>query len=202
MVRNQDTDNSVADLELFRAQLYLLLSRLLGAPPDLELINVVKNLYCDDSPIGEAISELKLQITLENLEKSVEEYNELFIGVTQGELIPFKSYYLTGFLNEKPLAELREHMDLLGIEKTEEIKEPDDHIAFLMVMMHGLIIGNFGKPLMLKDQNNFFDNHIDCWAPKFFDDLERANSARIYSPVGKIGKLFMKVEGEAFLIAA
>ena len=118
MVRNQDTDNSVADLELFRAQLYLLLSRLLGAPPDLELINVVKNLYCDDSPIGEAISELKLQITLENLEKSVEEYNELFIGVTQGELIPFKSYYLTGFLNEKPLAELREHMDLLGIEKT------------------------------------------------------------------------------------
>ena len=86
--------------------------------------------------------------------------------------------------------------------KTEEIKEPDDHIAFLMEMMHGLIIGNFGKPLMLKDQNNFFDNHIDCWAPKFFDDLERANSARIYSPVGKIGKLFMEVEGEAFLIAA
>ena len=81
MVRNQITDISVGDLELHRAQLYLLLSRLLGASADLELINVVKNLHCDDSPIGEAISDLKLQITLENLEKSVEEYNELFIGV-------------------------------------------------------------------------------------------------------------------------
>jgi TorA maturation chaperone TorD len=192
----------VGEEEQFRAQFYLLLSRLLGAPADAELLKLIQNLEGDDTAIGAAISELTSLAQDISVEKATEEYDELFIGVTQGELIPFKSYYLTGFLNEKPLAELREHMDELGIAKSEDVAEPEDHIAFLLEMMHGLIVGSFGKPATISEQNKFFENHIACWAPKFFEDLEAAEAANLFVPIGRIGKLFMEVEGEAFLIAA
>ena len=96
-----------------------------------------------DSPLGAALTGLKDLAHRITLGDAVEEYNELFIGVTQGELVPFKSFYLTGFLNEKPLAELRAHMDEIGIAKADDEKDPEDHIASLCEMMHGLIVGDF-----------------------------------------------------------
>ncbi|MDP7600607.1 MAG: molecular chaperone TorD family protein [Rhodospirillales bacterium] len=197
-----DAQLSLSAEEKFRAHFYLLLSRLLGAPADAELLGLMQELEGDGSAIGEAITDLKKLAANISVDQSAEEYEAIFIGVTQGELTPFKSYYLTGFLNEKPLAELRQHMDELGIEKSEDAAEPEDHIAFLCEMMHGLIVGSFGKPLALPEQYRFFENHIANWAPKFFEDLETTESARLYAPIGRIGKLFMEVESEAFLIAA
>jgi TorA maturation chaperone TorD len=185
-----------------RAHFYLLLSRLLGAVADEQLFDVIQNLEIDNSEIGKVLGQLKSAAKCTSVKTAAEEYDELFIGVTQGELIPFKSYYLTGYLNEKPLAELREDMEKLGIAKSDLVAEPDDHIAFLLEMMHGLIVGSFGDPLSVVEQNNFFEKHIFCWAPKFFEDLEKADAANFFIPVGRIGKLFMEVEGEAFLIAA
>jgi TorA maturation chaperone TorD len=197
-----EAEFSVVEEERFRAHFYLLLSRLLGAPADTELLSLIQDLEGDDTTIGAAVSDLKKIAKTISVEQATEEYETLFIGVTKGELIPFKSYYLTGFLNEKPLAELREHMDELGIAKSDDVSEPEDHIAFLCEMMHGLIVGTFGKPLSLAEQSRFFDNHIANWAPKFFEELEVAESAHLFAPLGRIGKLFMEVEGEAFLIAA
>jgi len=197
-----ETQIVIGEEEQFRAQFYLLLSRLLGAPIDAEVLHLIQNLEGDDTAIGLAVTELKNLAQEITVEKATEEYETLFIGVTQGELIPFKSYYLTGFLNEKPLAELRQHMDELGIAKSKDVAEPDDHIAFLLEMMQGLIVGSFGKPSAISEQNRFFESHIANWAPKFFDDLEKAEAAHLFVPIGRIGKLFMEVEGEAFLIAA
>jgi TorA maturation chaperone TorD len=199
---NLATVEVIIEEERHRAQLYLLLSRLLGAPMDNDLLQLIKGLESDATPIGVAVGELKDLLKNSSLENAIDEYEELFIGVTQGELIPFKSYYLTGFLHEKPLAELREHMNELGIAKSNDVGEPEDHIAFVLEMMQGLIVGLFGKPSTIPEQNRFFENHIACWAPKFFEDLEAAEAAHIFVPIGRIGKLFMEVEGEAFLIAA
>jgi len=203
---NIGTEVRISEEELQRAQFYQLLARLLGAPVDEELVDLLKNIEGDDSPLGVALTALKDLAHRITLNEAVDEYNALFIGVTQGELVPFKSYYLTGFLNEKPLAELRAHMDEVGIAKSEDASDPEDHIASLCEMMHGLIVGEFGnpagKPMTLSDQYLFFDNHIGNWAPKFFEDLEAAEAARLYMPVGLIGKLFLEVESEAFLIAA
>jgi TorA maturation chaperone TorD len=199
---NLATVEVIIEEDRHRAQLYLLLSRLLGAPMDNDLLQLIKGLESDDTPIGVAVGELKDLLKNSSLENAIDEYEELFIGVTQGELIPFKSYYLTGFLHEKPLAELREHMNELGIAKSNDVGEPEDHIAFILEMMQGLIVGLFGKPLTIPEQNRFFENHIACWAPKFFEDLEAAEAAHIFVPIGRIGKLFVEVEGEAFLIAA
>ena len=171
-VTKVETKVRVSEEERFRAQFYLLLSRLLGAAADHDLLNVIKGLEVDDTSIGQELTQLKTLAENTSVEVVSEEYNKLFIGVTQGELIPFKSYYLTGFLNEKPLAELRDDMQKLGIAKSDQVAEPDDHIAFLFEMMHGLIVGSFGKPSTIPEQNRFFENHIACWAPKFFENLE------------------------------
>jgi TorA maturation chaperone TorD len=129
---------------------------------------------------------------------AVAEHTELFIGVGRGELVPFASYYLTGFLNEKPLARLRGEMALLGIARAAHVKEPEDHIAALCEMMAGLIEGAFGEPAALAVQRRFFDNHMARWAPRLFADLESARGAVLYAPVGSIGSAFMAVEAAAF----
>ena len=202
MKRIFDEHDIVSEEERSRADFYLLLSRLLGAVPDDELFGVIQTLGVDETAIGRALNQLKILSMNTKVKVAAEEYDELFIGVTQGELVPFKSYYLTGFLNEKPLAELRDDMAKLGIVKSDLVAEPDDHIAFLLEMMHGLIVGSFGEPSTVLEQNKFFENHLACWAPKFFEDLEIAEVAKFFVPIGRLGKLFIEVESEAFLIAA
>jgi TorA maturation chaperone TorD len=117
-------------------------------------------------------------------------------------LVPYASYYLTGFLNEKPLADLRGHLARLGIAGAEDQDEPEDHIAALCEVMHGLATGVFGKPASLDQQRAFFDAHIVPWAGKFFEDLEAAAQTTFYASIGKVGQLFMAVEAEAFKMAA
>jgi TorA maturation chaperone TorD len=51
--------------------------------------------------------------------------------MSRGELLPYGSYYLTGFLNERPLARLREDLQALCIERVEKQCEPEDHAAIL-----------------------------------------------------------------------
>ena len=130
------------------------------------------------------------------------EYFALFIGVARGELVPYASYYLTGFLNEKPLAKLRADMQALGIARKTDVKEPEDHIASICEMMAGLIAGSFGAPADLAAQRGFYDKHLAPWAGKFFADLEKAQAADLYRPVGEIGQLFLAIEAEAFGMTA
>lgn len=192
----------VLEEDLLRAQIYALLGQLLVRPPDQALIDLASNLEGDDTPLGEALNELAVAARATSLEAAESEYNELFIGVTRGELIPYASYYLTGFLHERPLAELRTAMSKLGISRAEGVVDPEDHIAALCEMMRGMMTGVFGKPMPLPEQCAFFDEHIAKWATKFFEDLEVAESSKFYVPVGRIGRHFMSIEAEAFELAA
>jgi TorA maturation chaperone TorD len=120
------------------------------------------------------------------------------VGLTQGELKPYASYYLTGFLHEKPLAVLRRDMQRLGIARAAHSAEPEDHAASIFAVMHGLITGAFGDPAELPAQKAFFDVHLDPWMPEFFRDLEAAKHANFYRPVGTLGRAFLAIEKEAF----
>ena len=135
--------------------------------------------------------------------KAEDEFSALFYGDgARGELLPYASYYLTGFLLEKPLAKLRGDMAALGIQTSGSSKEPEDHLAFLCEIMHGLITGAFNEPASIETQKKFFNTHMAPWVGQFFTDLEGAESAVLYMPVGTIGRLFMAIEAEAFEIAA
>jgi len=192
----------IAEEDQLRAQWYSLLARLLSSAPDQAVLNALSGLHGDDSELGRAIGTLAAAARGTNPDAVRDEYFNLFIGVGQGELLPFASYYLTGFLNEKPLARLRQDMARLEIERSEDVRDPEDHIASLCEMMAGLITGTFGGPLAIGHQREFFDRHIGCWAPRFFEDLQAAKAAAFYMPVGSIGSLFMSVESEAFRMAA
>ena len=156
----------------------------------------------DDTELGRALFLLARLARGLSPEKASDEYHKLFIGVGRGELLPYGSYYLTGFLNEKPLAELRAEMGGLGIARAVGTSEPEDHIAALCDMMAGLIMGDFGKPLSVAEQKQFFDKHMAPWAGKFFADLETAKAAALYTPVGTLGRVFMDIETTAFAMAA
>ena len=127
-----------------------------------------------------------------------EEFQDLFIGLVRGELVPYGSYYLTGFLHEKPLAKLRRDMSRLGVEREQNVAEPEDHIASLCEMMAGFIDGSLGRPLALEEQKAFFSAHIGSWAPVLFRDMEAAKASILYATLGSVGRVFLEIEERAF----
>ena len=197
-----DTGQPALDeAERLRANVYALLARMLAHAPDTEELAEMSVWNGDDTPLGTAISEFSKACKSADPEALYDEYETLFIGVGRGELLPYGSYYLTGFLNEKPLARLRGALRELGIERDPSVREPEDHIAALMDVMNGLILGLFGSPANLKQQKAFFSDHIEPWAPYFFKDLEKAKNATLYRHLGAIGREFLEVEKAAFEMA-
>lgn len=188
----------IAEEDRLRADLYNFLGVILSAPPDEMLLAQTASLTGDDSDLGQGIATLSKLAKLTKPASVDSEYNRLFIGLGRGELLPYASYYLTGFLNEKPLAQLRNDMTAQGLQRADTVFEPEDNIASLMEMMGALIVGRFDKPAPLHKQKDFFMKHINPWAGLFFGDLEGAKNSVFYAPVGTIGRAFMEIEAEAF----
>jgi TorA maturation chaperone TorD len=197
-LQSRTVGSAVSAEETMRADLYGLLGRVLFDAPDSQLLKFLQSLNGDTTPMGQAFGALAQRAAGADLVRARDEYDGLFIGVGRGELLPYGSYYLTGFLNEKPLANLRHAMADLGITRNDDVREPEDHIGSLMEMMAGLIVGRYGQPASLEVQNGLFSAHIAPWASHFFSDLETAKLSRLYQPVGTIGKLFMEIETDAF----
>jgi TorA maturation chaperone TorD len=194
-----DMSADVDDVDAARAQEYALLSALLVRAPDAGLLEKLSALRGDLTPLGMAhigLAEAAASATPREVER---EFFDLFIGIGRGELMPYGSYYLTGFLHERPLARLREDLLPLGIERSEGNAEPEDHAATLCEIMAGLAGGRFGAPAGADQQ--IFERHLAPWLGHFFADLERADAARFYKPVGTLGRLFMDIETEAFALS-
>lgn len=190
------------ETEALRAALYRLLGRFLAAPPDAAALAVAGGLGDEDSgELGNALGLLARIARTTVVEQAAREYHELFIGVGRGELVPYGSFYRTGFLNEKPLALLRSDLSVLGLARAPGNPEPEDHIAALCEVMAGLADGSLAV-VDLAEQRRFFERHLAPWAGRFFSDLERARAARLYQPLGTVGRLFMDIETAGFALAA
>jgi len=192
----------VAPEDELRASQYRLLASFLARPPDAAVLDLVAGFAGDDSELGQALAVLSRLAQKTTPDMASKEYHDLFIGLGRGELVPYGSFYVTGFLNEKPLALLRQDMAKHDIARAENVREPEDHIGALSEMMAGLIMGDFGKPLSVAEQKQFFDKHLSAWAERFFMDLENAKAARLYTPIGTLGRVFMGIEATAFQMAA
>jgi TorA maturation chaperone TorD len=186
------------DADAARAQEYALLATLLAEAPDAALLRRLAQLRGDETPLGRAHAALAEAAGTSSPEAVAREYFELFIGTGRGELLPYGSYYLTGFLHERPLARLRADLAALSIERAEDQHEPEDHAAILCEIMAGLIGGEFRAPL--EQQIQFQGRHLAPWIGRFFGDLEAAQAAVFYRPVGTIGRLFIAIETEAFAL--
>ena len=184
------------EIDLLRAQQYDLLAALLGRAPGSSLLAALAAVKEGDGVLGRQVAALRRAAAETDTESVEREFFALFIGVGSGELLPYASYYLTGFLNERPLARVREDFAALGIERDESMSEPEDHLAIILEVMAGLAAGRFeAEPGM---QAHFFARHIEPWADRFFADLEKAKAGRFYCAVGGLGRAFIEIEAEAF----
>lgn len=197
------TPVEVAEEDLWRAQIYALLGRSLARVPDQALLTALAQLQGDETPLGQAFKMLATRARRFSTAEAREEFDALFVGLARGELVPYASYYRTGFLYERPLAKLRGDMARIGFAAADDVVEPEDHIGALCEMMALLIAGDGNtRPAPLKEQERFFKEHLAPWAERFFADLERAVHAKLYQPLGSAGRQFMTIETEAFALAA
>ncbi|WP_170784487.1 TorD/DmsD family molecular chaperone [Ruegeria lacuscaerulensis] len=202
MTASEAQQMDVSAEDRLRADFYNFLGLLLAGPPDQMLLDQMVGLSGDDGDLGQAIQAMARVAKVTKPAAAEREFNALFIGLGRGELLPYASFYLTGFLNEKPLAQLRNDMAVRGITRAQNVYEPEDNIASLMEMMAGMIVGRFGSPASLDDQKAFWNKHIGPWATHFYSDLESAENSVLYASVGTAGRVFMEIEREAFRMSA
>jgi TorA maturation chaperone TorD len=195
---NPDATGDLDEVELARSQEYALLSSLLARAPDQALLERLADLRGDASPLGlahAAVAEAASRVSAAQVDR---EFFNLFIGLGRGELLPYGSYYLTGFLHERPLARLREDLVRLGLEREAGQAEPEDHAAILCEVMAGLVSRRF--PAAPGADRELFEKHLLPWIGRFFIDLERAETADFYRRIGTLGRAFVDMETEAFAL--
>jgi TorA maturation chaperone TorD len=190
----------IDDVDQARASEYMLLGTLLRQAPTKALLADIAQTQGDASSLGLLHMSLAEAADESDADTQSREFFRLFIGVGRGELLPYGSYYLTGFLHERPLARVREDMVKFGIERSEGLLEPEDHLGILCDIMAGLIMGQFGQDE--KDQKHFFERHIKPWGAKLFADMESCAGNDFYKAVARLGVAFFEVEIEAFALPA
>jgi TorA maturation chaperone TorD len=182
------------DTEQARAGLYRLLGAALARPPDTPILAALARLDGGPGPLGDALRAIAAAATAAAPQSAKTEYDTLFVGITEGEVVPYASFYLTGFLYERPLARLRADLAELGLARADGRADPEDHIATICEVMAHLIEAGHA----LDRQHAFFRRHVAPWAGRFFADLAAAPSARLYRPLGGLGRLWVDLEHEAF----
>lgn len=187
----QDGSQSEAVL---RAGAYALLARLLAAPPNAEMLAHLRDIQNNPElkdPMAMAWLALKQAAQDTHPESVDDEFHTLFIGVGRGELVPYGSWYKSGYLMEKPLGDLRRDLAALGYEREQQVREPEDHAAALCEVM-ALLIQD--ESVSWQRQQKFFETHVGSWMGNFFKDLEKTENAFFYKAVGRLGETFMKLE--------
>lgn len=196
----RDAAAEIDELDAARADEFELIGALLWRAPTAETLVALQGLRGDASPLGLAHLALAEAAAATTPDAVRDEFFELFIGVGRGELLPYASYYLTGFLHERPLALVREDMGKLGLARAERVGEPEDHLAVLMDIEAKLIRGEAAGEGV--DEQSFFARHIRPWGERFFVDLETARAARFYRAVGRVGSLYLSIETQAASLPA
>lgn len=182
--------------QTLRTEIYLVLSALFRSAPSEEMIEFLTSLEVEPSESAMQKAWIALQQAAKdsNREALEDEYQDLFIGIGRGEVMPFGSWHMTGAMMEKPLAEIRHDLELLGFERDENVKEPEDHIAALCEVMSMLT----GEEEDL--QQAVFNKHIAPWFNSFTQQLENAESANFYKPAAQLCEAFLTLEQVSFSV--
>ena len=188
-----ETMDGIAEEQHYRSSVYKVLAGLLRTAPDndaLTQVSAFASIEQEGDELALAMSMLGLSAKSSDADSVDDEFHALFIGLGRGELMPYASWYLTGFLMEKPLSVLRDELVALGFERSENVREPEDHIAALCEVMAMMIDEGFA----IHQQESFFSRHLSNWLELFFIDLSQADAAVFYRSVGRLGQAFSAFE--------
>jgi TorA maturation chaperone TorD len=194
--------SSALDEETARAELYGLLAALYYAPPTPELLAQIRVAATEAPAAGGFLEEPWRALVGAASELGDEtitrEYNALFGGVGKPDVYLFGSHYLSGFLNEKPVAKLRSTLAGLGLERDEAMSETEDHFAYLCEVMRYLIAGDDVAVANLTRQQEFFASHVQPWAARMCDAIAQHPKAKFYALVAEFTRAFLNVEAQGF----
>lgn len=194
--------SSSLDEETARAEVYGLLAALYYAAPPAELLENI-GVAVTEAPAPGAVlegswRELVAAARAQSLADIEEEYDVLFGGVGKPEVYLFGSHYLSGFLNEKPLAALRTDIAALGLARDEAMPETEDHVAYLCEVMRYLIAGDDVEVANLTRQRAFFSRHVQPWLPVMCEAISQHPKARFYRALAAFTLVFIDVESQGF----
>lgn len=190
------------DEELARSELYGLLALLYYAPPSEDLLEQLRAAVTEAPSAGAVLEEswrsvvgLAREMSLEEIQN---EYNLLFGGIGKPEIYLYGSHYLSGFLNEKPLARLRTHLAQLGLARDDGMSETEDHLAYLCEVMRYLIAGDEAAATTLVQQKDFFTTQVQTWVSQLCEAIQAHPRARFYAALAVLTRSFAEVEALGF----
>jgi TorA maturation chaperone TorD len=186
-----------------RADFYALLAHLFSRAPD---DRVLQSMVITQEPTDEASAELtkawralaaaSAVVTHDAL---IEEYETVFVGVGRPPVILYGSFYLAGFMMEKPLAELRDDLAKMGFARNPDVRESEDHLAAVCDVMRALILGDLADaPANIEAQKAFFEKHLKPWVFKCCEAVAANANSNYYKRVAKFAEQFFEMESQAF----
>ncbi|MEY4980102.1 MAG: hypothetical protein RLZZ352_2372 [Pseudomonadota bacterium] len=194
--------SSALDEETARAEVYGLLAALYYVPPTPQLMAQLRLAVTEAPTAGGFLEEPWRNVVAAARQRSdaavADEYEALFGGIGKPEVYLFGSYYLSGFLNEKPLAALRGDLAALGLARNESVNDTEDHIAYLCEVMRYLIAGEDVAVANLTQQQKFFSTHLQPWANTLCDTLSAHPKAQFYAALAGFTRAFLAVETQGF----
>lgn len=201
-IAHLDAGSSALDEETARAEVYGLLAALYYAPPGADLLAQLR-VAATEAPAAGGFLEEPWRVLVgagRDLPDAaiVAEYNALFGGVGKPEVYLYGSHYLSGFLNEKPLAALRTDLAALGLARDDAMPETEDHFACLCEVMRYLIAGDDVTVANLAQQQKFFATHLQPWTPRLCDAIAAHPKARYYAALAEFTRAFLSVEAQGF----
>lgn len=194
----------VAAEDISRANFYALIARLFASPPDAAFIKAIASspplaTEDDGSELPQAWSRLIAASSIIDEETAQIEYDALFGGVGKAQINLHASHQLTGFMMEKPLAELRTTLATLGLTRLESQQITEDHLSALCEIMRILIAGtDTFPPAPVAVQKSFFFAHISPWFAKLCSAIAQHSLANYYVVVAQLSSGFFRVEDESF----
>jgi TorA maturation chaperone TorD len=194
--------SSTLDEETARAEVYGLLAALYYAPPGAELLSQLRVAATEAPAAGAFLEEPWRQVVAAARERDdaaiADEFDALFGGVGKPEVHLFGSHYLSGFLNEKPLAQLRGDLAALGLAREESMPETEDHVAYVFEVMRYLIAGDDVEVANLTRQREFFTKHVQTWVPQLCETIAAQPRAGFYAVLAGFTQAFIGVEAQGF----
>ena len=194
--------SSLLDEETARAEVYGLLAALYYAAPSAELHDNLRIAVTEAPAAGALLESSWGELVVATREQSPaeigQEYDTLFGGIGKPEVYLFGSHYLSGFLNEKPLAALRTDIAALGLARDEAMPETEDHVAYLFEVMRYLIAGDDVEVANLTCQRDFFTQHVQTWVPMMCEVIMQHPKARFYRALAVFTQAFVSVEAQSF----
>jgi TorA maturation chaperone TorD len=196
---------ALADEDQARADFYALLARLLLAAPDAALLAALRQaepvLASGEFALEDAWLALTQAASVVDAPAARAEFSALFESIGNPLINPNASVYITGHLNDVPLAELRHELARLRLARAPGAGDFEDHLGALCETMRVLVAGAPGVPRRPLDvQKAFFENHIRPWYAACLADIDGAAPANFYRVVARVADAFLSIEAQAFAV--